>query len=439
MYFSIPDTTEISAKRSANQHVYTLFNIHINGIHHYSLRYSQLRTFNDELRRLHPSSMINIQPFPPKKVFSLSLRETDERRMLLERYLQSIVQHQSLICSTYFNEFFLNAQRETILNESIEKTFPEYINLPIHFLNKHEIIIENLSPNVNTLILLDACANKIQLENDYVPYFSLFLYEIKDNQLNISRPLFSFESPYFSLKQAKKVNKNHCLVFKKSYWDLNYDLQLLDNRCTRNLVFLQSEYDIQQSKEFEPSDIYEQLDVFRDNKQLKEYILLARKSKFYGYIILQQCSINDLTTQQLCQCILAIGNNELICYLNNDDKKNKNLFLKDMSFKVTRIRCWKVSWTKLDLNITFEYLIRKDNLQWITIHTEQAALVSTCVQSMVDEILAKKGDSTSPVSEVHVSNNRSNITNGLATRTKSDLDRLNNNELFDKGDGDDDL
>ena len=84
--------------------------------------------------------------------------------------------------------------------------------------------------------------------------------------------------------------------------------------------------------------------------------------------------------------------------MNDDDKKKKNEFIRDMSFKVTRIRCWKVNWSKQEMNISFEYLIKKDTLQWIIIHTEQAALVSTCLQSMVDEILAKKAGATSPVS-----------------------------------------
>jgi sorting nexin-17 len=441
MYFSIPDTTEISAKRSSTQHAYTLFNIHINGIHHCSLRYSQLRTFNDELQRLLPNSMINIQPFPPKKLFNLSLREIDERRLLLERYLQSIVQNKTVISSLYFNSFFLNAQHETILNESIEKNFPEKISLTIQFLNQHEIIIENLSPYDNTMKLLDACTNKIQLDKEYLSYFSLFFYEHKNDELYIIRPLFPFESPYFSLKQTKKINENYCIVFKKSYWDLNYDFKLLDNRRTYKLLFIQSQYDIQQSKDLYPSDIYQQLDNYCNNNSLKEYILLARTSKFYGYIILKECLISDFTTQKLCQCLLAIGNNELVCYLYNDDdeKKKMNLFLKDISFKVTRIRCWKVNWTKEDMNIAFEYLIRKDTLQWITIHTEQAPLVSTCLQGMIDEILAKKMGATSPVPILVLSNNQTNIANGLTTRTRSDLDRFNNNKLFDEGDGDDDL
>jgi sorting nexin-17 len=381
--------------------------------------------------------MINSQPFPPKKLFHLSLRETDERRLLLERYLQSIVQNKSLISSSYLNNFFLNAQRETILNECIEKTFPEKISFTFHLLNQHEITINNLSPYDSTNIVLDACIQKMQIDKEYLSYFSLFLYENKNQQqLNLIRPLFSFESPYFSLIQTKKIIENICIVFKKSYWDLSYDSKLLDNRRLCRLLFIQSQYDIEQSKDYYPSDIYDQLENYNQENSFKEYISLSRTSKFYGYILLKECSINDLTGERLSRCLLAIGNNELICYLYDDEK---NLFSKEILFKVTRIRCWKVNWTEQDLNIAFEYLMKKDTLQWIIIHTEQAALVSTCLQSMIDEILAKKAGGTSPVSALYVSNDQTNLSNGLTTRTKSDLDRLNNNKLFDEGGGDDDL
>jgi len=441
MHFSIPDTTEISAKTSNNQQSYTLFNIHINGIHHCSLRYSQLRTFNEELQRLLPNAMINIESFPPKKFFSLSSKETDERRTLLEHYLQSVAQNKYILTSSYFKEFFLNAQRETFSTEFDDNTTK--INLAICLLNNHEIIIENLSPNDNTSRLLDACALKIQLQQDFLPYFSLYLYEQKDNQLNIIRPLYDFESPYLSLKQLKKLHQQTCIVLKKSYWDLNFDLQLIDDRRTRNLLFIQAQYEIDQSQDLYPSDIYHQLDILRENNSFKDYLLLARTSKFYGHIILHHCSIlypiNDLTKQKLCQCLVAIGNNEIICCLNTDEKKK----MKEISFKVTRIRCWKVNWTKQEVNISLEYLIKTDTLQWITIHTEQAAVVSTCLQSMVDEILAKRTGATTPalepVTPVATERTAAKVTNGLTTRTESDLERLNSNDIFDRGGGDDDL
>ena len=192
--------------------------------------------------------MIKIQSFPPKKLFRLSLSEIDERRALLEYYLQSITQNQSLVTSLHFNKFFLNAQLATYLNESLNLTLPKQVSITLYLLNRHEIVIENISPNDSTSILFEACLNKLQLENDYSSYFSLFFYENEDNQLNIIRPLFPFESPYISLQKTKILNKNYFIVFKKAYWDLNYDLKLIDNHYTRNLLFIQSQYDVKQNK-----------------------------------------------------------------------------------------------------------------------------------------------------------------------------------------------
>lgn len=42
------------------------------------------------------------------------------------------------------------------------------------------------------------------------------------------------------------------------------------------------------------------------------------------------------------------------------------------------------------LELSFEYLMAKDKLQWITISSEQAILMSVCLQSLVDELLMKK-------------------------------------------------
>lgn len=40
--------------------------------------------------------------------------------------------------------------------------------------------------------------------------------------------------------------------------------------------------------------------------------------------------------------------------------------------------------------LSFEYLMSKDRLQWITVSSEQAILMSVCLQSMVDELLLKR-------------------------------------------------
>lgn len=445
MYFSIPVTTDVSAKNSSNQQAYTSFNVYVNGVHHCSLRYSQLYTFNEELHRLLPSAMTNVETFPPKKFFSLSARETDERRVLLEHYLQSITQNKYIVSSSYFNEFFLNAQRETFTSK-FQDNNEEQLNLKIFLLNNYEIILENILPKDNTTRVFDACLAKIQLQQDFLPYFALYFYLKRDDQLDIFRPLYDFESPYISLEQTRKVHENVCIVLKKSYWDLNFDLQLINDRRARNLLFVQAQYEIEQSQHLYPSDIYQQLEVLRENKSSKDYLLLARTSKYYGHIFLRRCSIlyplNDVTKQKDCQCLLAIGNSEIICCMTTDENKK----MKEILFKVTRIRCWKVNRTKQETSILIEYLISKDTLEWITIHTEQASLVSNCLQSMVDEILAKKAGATTPVVLASVpptpptpsEQASSKMTNGLATRTLSDLEKFNNNNIFEK-ENDDDL
>lgn len=49
-----------------------------------------------------------------------------------------------------------------------------------------------------------------------------------------------------------------------------------------------------------------------------------------------------------------------------------------------------VSSGQAQLELSFEYLMSKDKLQWITIASEQAILMSVCLQAMVDELLLKK-------------------------------------------------
>jgi len=41
------------------------------------------------------------------------------------------------------------------------------------------------------------------------------------------------------------------------------------------------------------------------------------------------------------------------------------------------------------LELSFEYLIARNELQWITIVSEQAILMSVCLQAMIDELLQK--------------------------------------------------
>lgn len=42
------------------------------------------------------------------------------------------------------------------------------------------------------------------------------------------------------------------------------------------------------------------------------------------------------------------------------------------------------------MELSFEYLMAKNKLQWIAISSEHAMLMSVCLQSIVDELLNQK-------------------------------------------------
>lgn len=102
---------------------------------------------------------------------------------------------------------------------------------------------------------------------------------------------------------------------------------------------------------------------------------------------------------------IAIGNRE-ICILANNPTTGR---VQETKFKVTRMRCWRVSTIHNDnqsaddtsnasnetnhnytFELSFEYLMAKDCLKWVTICSDQAMLISVCLQSIVDELLKQK-------------------------------------------------
>lgn len=61
--------------------------MHINGIHHCTLRYRQLRHLHDQLKKVF--SPDTLPEFPSKKFLPLNALEVEDRRLTLEKYLQS--------------------------------------------------------------------------------------------------------------------------------------------------------------------------------------------------------------------------------------------------------------------------------------------------------------------------------------------------------------
>uniref|UniRef100_A0A8C3SVL0 Sorting nexin 17 n=1 Tax=Chelydra serpentina TaxID=8475 RepID=A0A8C3SVL0_CHESE len=161
---------------------------------------------------------------------------------------------------------------------------------------------------------------------------------------------------------------------------------------------LQTVSDIERGWILVTKEQHRQLKSLQEKVSKKEFIRLAQTLKYYGYLKFEPC-VTDFP-EKGCQVIVSAGSSEL-----NFQVRLPSEQIKEGSFKVTRMRCWRVTSsvsaprlgsgsspgkTEVKLELAFEYLMSKDRLQWVTITSPQAIMLSICLQSMVDELMVKK-------------------------------------------------
>ncbi|XP_075211673.1 sorting nexin-17-like isoform X2 [Lycorma delicatula] len=378
MHFSIPDTQEFNDGNGS----YVGYNIHINGMYHCTVRYKQLHCLNEQLKKIH--SLNNVPEFPPKKFLPLSSNQLEERRTLLERYIQSVGQTPHLMNSELFNGFLFSAQQESFHEN------PQEVSLDVFLMNGYKITI-NANTNERTDQILEKVCTFINLPANYMYYFSLFLIcKEEDGDITIVRKLQNFESPYIS---KKSYPHSYRIVLRKSYWDPAYDTEIMTDRVGLNLLYTQTVSDVELGWIFCSKEISSQLATLQATGAKKEYLELALTLKYYGYMQFRPC-ICDYPYPG-SSVIVSAGHRELNLRVKLDNGE-----VKEGCFKVTRMRCWRITThneriedgERKDpvMELAFEYLMARDKLQWVTITSDQAILISVCLQSIVDELMLKK-------------------------------------------------
>ncbi|KAM7061029.1 sorting nexin-17 isoform 2-T2 [Acridotheres tristis] len=344
MHFSIPETETRAGDSGAA--AYVAYNIHVNGVLHCRVRYSQLLGLHEQLRKEYGANVV--PAFPPKKIFTLTPAEVEQRREQLEKYMQAVRQDPTLGGSETFNSFLRKAQQET------QQIPTEEVVLEVLLSNGQRVKVTILTSD-QTEDVLEAVASKLDLPDDLVGYFSLFLVrQTKDGAFSFVRKLQEFELPYVSVTSLH--NPEFQIILRKSYWDSAYDDDVMEHRVGLNLLYAQTVSDIE-----------------------------------HGWIL-----VNKEQHRQLKSLQEKVSKKEV---------RLPNEQIKEGSFKVTRMRCWRVTSSvpmsngpsgsspgksEVKLELAFEYLMSKDRLQWVTITSPQAIMLSICLQSMVDELMVKK-------------------------------------------------
>ncbi|KAH9641744.1 hypothetical protein HF086_003870 [Spodoptera exigua] len=427
MHFSIPDLQQFHDDNGIS---YTGYNIHIDGVFHCTARYKQLLSLHEQLQAQNP--YVKLPQFPPKKLF-LTNSQLEERRVLLEKYMQlgthnvcalqltlqiftvDLTIHNCNACvpcsvknGQLTQTFFLVGQNPLFTSSDLLVTFLFSAQQETHGVKMHEVEIEislmngyriplSVSSTDSSNTILDIVCTQLNLPKELVKYFSLYLFNwscAKDGQPALKK-LEEYESPYISQKYVRPEDK---IVLRKSYWDTCYDVDLMIDRVSLDLLYLQIIEDLDLGWITADPQTRDMLSSYKSKKQKREYVELAKTLRHYGRIpageaVTELSNVTDGAPEGTCRVRVSLASKELTLLSLTPPAREQR-------YKVTRMRCWRITTlhtierspaqnghgalledSNRNFELSFEYLISKDNLKWITLRTEHATFISVCLQN----------------------------------------------------------
>ncbi|PAV88979.1 hypothetical protein WR25_14938 [Diploscapter pachys] len=385
IHLSVPDT-QVLVERFDSKRKYIAYNIHINGFFHAAVRFNHLFNFAEQIRQRFELKYRGPE-FPPKRVFQLDAAGVEDRRIKIAKYLNALVQYPEIMRHSYVEKSFLDFQIESYRATSI------FVSVDVYLADGEKHVIK-CNVNDNTSQILKLLCSKLEYHDcdRILAHFGLFMVsprgssQTEASDVMIIRLLRNFESPYISLQNVNMKSAAqgvyHKLMLRKLIWDPKLEEPLLQNPLLSDLIFRQAKADFQHGQFTvlkEEQEVKLRAALQRDDKQ--QFLKLCHQQPSYSYEWMQNCESDYPVSGTKVQ--LKIGRRQIVL-LHGDQFSTVSIF------RATRIRVWRISQPVDDadqLIFQFEYLMAKDTFEWITIHTNQAILLSLLLQSIGAEIL----------------------------------------------------
>ncbi|CAI4226994.1 unnamed protein product [Auanema sp. JU1783] len=380
IHINVPDTQTLVEKDGITK--YTAFNIHINGWFHAAVRFSHLYQVAEMIKQRF-GSKYNGPDFPPKKLFHLDEKQIEDRRNKISKYLSTLVQNTDIIRSSLVEKKFLELQ------VNFFRTTSTHVSVDI-YLGDGERIVVKCNIDSPTNVVLRQLSDQLGIKDPeiFLWNFGLFMACPKDTDgidFNVLcvRFLRNFESPYISLQTANMKSTghgiHHKLVLRKLIWDPRIEEALFEDSTLTKLLYKQAKNDFLVGNfEAVRSDIVDRLRSCEKNEDHIQFLRLCHLQPSYSYEILADCFSDN--PRPNTRCSIKIGRRQLVLGFENGE---------EAIYRATRIRVWRISPPEEDgpMIFQFEYLMAKDDFEWVTLYTDQAIILSLLLQCVGTEIL----------------------------------------------------
>lgn len=107
----------------------------------------------------------------------------------------------------------------------------------------------------------------------YFSFFNMFLF------VSVLRKLQEFESPFITYKCMSSTGSR--IVLRKNYWDTTYDVELLNDPVTLNLLYIQAAAEIRSGWILLTKEVQHQLENLEKSGNRKEVRLLRQTNDIF--------------------------------------------------------------------------------------------------------------------------------------------------------------
>uniref|UniRef100_A0AC34QQB8 PX domain-containing protein n=1 Tax=Panagrolaimus sp. JU765 TaxID=591449 RepID=A0AC34QQB8_9BILA len=417
----IPSTQHL-VDRTDSQKSFTVYDFHINGHYHASVRYNHLCMLHAKLIENFGFRLTGPE-FPPKRIWrNLDAKAVNERREGLVKYFQSLIQNNDVAKHFILERAFLEYQVNSF-NPSMQAT-----SIEVYLPDGHCVKVEVYADDSTAVVMKKFC-KVIKMDEKFAEFFGLFLAKEREDRSNAisSTVLFdyvcvrwlkNFESPFISQKLANKnvqdEAKHQKILVRRVIWDPTVEEPLLDDPGALKLLFLQALNDVQHNFVDMDSDTKQELARLAEQNDFYGFIKVCHRLPSYGFEVLESV-ISDYPVEET-KCCFKVGRRMIVLQYVHEGRLTQALLkstrirtwkishtdgtkkpqtsfqieLTQALLKSTRIRTWKISHTdgtkKPQTSFQIEYVLGT-GVDIMTFYTNQAVLISLFLQSIADEIL----------------------------------------------------
>ena len=287
--------------------------------------------------------------------------------------------------------------------------------------------------------------HEIKLPSELSHFFAIFLAKEENKRYSLFKRFFSFELPFVVSSLNSNDSSNLRIVLRKGYWDSSFDAQVLDSRVGTNLLFVEAVDAVNRGWILPSPEQKLNLENLQSKGSRKEFVQVAQSVRGYGTLHFVTCTIDYPSSSTTTKPYIT--SKDLVCPL-----KLEGVNKQEAVFRIVRMRCWRLcvsetyksarppeSLNQPQHSIMFEYLLGRDKLQWVTIQSDEAVWISSCLQSIVEELMTiKKGQKIGrpcPMEEKKTSRSRSNssaTSESLSVSVTITRNHINGNSAFEE-------